>query len=118
MDRRVTVGVMVFEIMIVDDRIECDRDTQHTKGMEVKCYPTVNGPRLFFSDVCFCAGFQVSKRAHKRGNERCDYEEMTNVADEIVNYFIHDQTPALSFSSTYFEGHFSSILSATKVFSW
>ena len=110
-----SIGVIVFEVMISNDREQCTHDAKYSSYMYIECNAAIDLPLSFFRKVGLRASLEVCESTRQRTNKRKDYEKMPYIANKIVNNFIHDQTPALSSSLTYFEGHFRRILLATNV---
>src|SRR5690348_6070288 len=73
---RVSVSVVIFEVMISDDRKERNYDSQHGHCVNIKSNPTIDQPLVLLLNIYFTSCPIVTEESNQRSNKGSDNKEM------------------------------------------
>src|SRR6185295_5513324 len=88
MKRRVTVSVMVFEVMLLNDCIQNSYNAEYSNSMNVKSGTSIISPAVLLQRISGIKIFPVSEGRNQRGNHGSDYKKMPQIADEVMHLLI------------------------------
>lgn len=83
---RMTIGIMVLEVMILDDDKQGDDYTQHGNGMKVKAHFAIQLPALLAGYVPCNGCLEVRKACDQGRYKRSDDKKVAEVTYKIMNH--------------------------------
>ena len=80
------VSVMVFEVVFINNGKQGNNNPQDGSGMEEESDPSILYPACSCINVFSPGSSPIAIRAHQRGDERSNDNEMAEIADEIMEH--------------------------------
>src|SRR6185295_13443149 len=80
------IGVMVFEVVVVNDGKQGNDNSQHGSGMKEKSDASILYPAFPGINVFGPGSSPVTVRTYQCGYERSNDNEMAEIADEIMEH--------------------------------
>ena len=81
-----SVGVMVFKIVLINNGEKGSDDSYHGSTVKVKTGTCILQPQFFLSEVSRAICLQVCQCAHQGSDKRSNNKKVTKVTNEIMDH--------------------------------
>ncbi len=85
MQRRVTIGVVIFEVVSINDHKQAGNYSKYGDRVKIECKSRVVHPFTFFKVISGIETFPVSESTNQRRNKRSYNEQVAKIADEKMH---------------------------------